>query len=207
MKNKTTSVLAMILLTLGSVLGAAPQANAMDTFDVGVGMFWETCLSSNVPGTFQFQIKKNGTSSWTTIDSTKAWDDRNTEDGSCPTYAVGVFWTPNKTGVFQVRLYNTSNKKSYKAQTIAITGSSYSQPSVQTVNMPRLVGALDGTAKQWLFSNGYKFSFDVKSTGFNPKLSCMMSGRNVILSQQPAAGTVVANAFSTRVTVTVNCEW
>lgn len=206
MKNITTAV-ASLTLAAATVLTISPQAYALDTFDVGVGMFWNTCLSTKVPGTFQLQVKKGGQSAWTTVGSSKAWDDRNTEDGSCPTYAVGAVWTPKTAGTYDIRLFNASNKKSYESKRIAIAGPVNTQPTVQTVKMPQLVNAYDGQAKTWLFNNGYKFSFNVESTGFNPKLSCLMSGRNVILSQKPLPGTVVVNQFSTRVTVKVNCEW
>ena len=78
---------------------------------------------------------------------------------------------------------------------------------VEQVEMPNLVGAADGEAKNWLFSNGYKFATTLKSTGFNPKTSCMMSGRNVILGQSIAAGSIVNNDSSTMVWLTVDCEW
>lgn len=80
-------------------------------------------------------------------------------------------------------------------------------PQVETVSMPNLVGMYDGQAKTWLFQNGYKFSFNVQSTGYNPKTSCLMSGNNLILSQSPAANSSVLNQFSTSVRVYVNCEW
>lgn len=80
------------------------------------------------------------------------------------------------------------------------------EPEIDYVEMPNIVGAIDGEAKRWLFQNGYKFVFDVKSTGFNPKISCLMSGRNLVLEQRPAAGTQVVNGFSTRLTAVVQCE-
>lgn len=82
-----------------------------------------------------------------------------------------------------------------------------SSPSIEYVKVPNIVGALDGEAKTWLFFNGYDFSFNVKSTGFNPKLSCLMSGKNYIIEQSPAAGTEVENSFSTSLTAYVECEW
>lgn len=81
-----------------------------------------------------------------------------------------------------------------------------SQPQTEYVQVPNIVGALDGEAKTWLFQNGYDFVFDVKSTGFNPKLSCLMSGGNIVVEQSPAAGTEVENSFSTRLTAYVECE-
>lgn len=80
-------------------------------------------------------------------------------------------------------------------------------PQVETVEVPNLVGMLDGVAKNELFMNGYRFYLDIKSTGFNPKQSCLMSGQNVILTQSPAPGSVVNNDASTRLTVKVNCEF
>jgi hypothetical protein len=82
-----------------------------------------------------------------------------------------------------------------------------SAPSVEYVAVPNIVGALDGEAKSWLFQNGYDFAFDVKSTGFNPKLSCLMSGRNLVVDQSPVAGTQVENSFSSRLTAYVECVW
>jgi len=81
-----------------------------------------------------------------------------------------------------------------------------SQPSVQYVEVPNIVGVLDGQAKTWLFQNGYGFSFDVKSTGFNPRISCLMSGTNLVLEQSPPAGSLAANNSSTRLTAFVSCE-
>jgi hypothetical protein len=78
---------------------------------------------------------------------------------------------------------------------------------VETVSMPNLLGSLDGQARSWLTANGYSFSVIFKSTGFNPKTSCMMSGRNPILNQTPAPGVTVTNDYSTQVVFTVNCEW
>ena len=78
---------------------------------------------------------------------------------------------------------------------------------VETVSMPNLLGSLDGQARSWLTANGYSFSVMFKSTGFNPKTSCMMSGRNPILNQTPAPGVTVTNDYSTQVVFTVNCEW
>lgn len=80
-------------------------------------------------------------------------------------------------------------------------------PQLEQVEMPNLVGATDGEAKNWLFSNGYKFATILKSTGFNPKTSCMMSGRNIVLDQSIAAGSIVNNDSSTMVSLTVDCEW
>jgi hypothetical protein len=80
-------------------------------------------------------------------------------------------------------------------------------PSVDYVSMPNLVGSIDGSARNWLSNNGYDFSFDIKSTGYNPQISCLMSGDNIIVDQSPLAGSEVENSFNTRVVVYVNCEW
>jgi hypothetical protein len=79
-------------------------------------------------------------------------------------------------------------------------------PTVETVQVPDIIGGVDGDVETWLFQNGYKFIFDVKSTGFNPKLSCLLSGNNLILDQNPRAGTQVNNTTATRLTAFVNCE-
>ena len=79
-------------------------------------------------------------------------------------------------------------------------------PPVETVQVPDIIGGVDGDVETWLFQNGYKFVFDVKSTGFNPKLSCLLSGNNLILDQNPRAGTQVNNTTATRLTAFVNCE-
>jgi hypothetical protein len=79
-------------------------------------------------------------------------------------------------------------------------------PTVETVQVPDIIGGIDGDVETWLFQNGYKFVFDVKSTGFNPKLSCLLSGNNLILDQNPRAGTQVNNTTATRLTAVVNCE-
>lgn len=85
--------------------------------------------------------------------------------------------------------------------------SSSNTNQIETVQVPNVVGMLDGVAKNELFMNGYSFYLDIKSTGFNPKQSCLMSGQNVILAQSPSPGSVVNNDSSTRLTVKVNCEF
>jgi hypothetical protein len=80
-------------------------------------------------------------------------------------------------------------------------------PDVEQVSMPDLVGSIDGNARNWLRSNGYDFNFDIKSTGFNAQISCLMSGDNYIVAQEPSAGSAVENSFSTSVVVYVDCEW
>jgi hypothetical protein len=207
MSKKLLTSIATLALTVGLTLGTNSASFALDSFDLGVGMFWNSCLSTKVQGTFSLQIKKSGQSNWQTIGTATAWDDRQTEDGSCPKYDVGVFWTPTTKGIFDIRLFNSSNRKSYHAKKIQIGSTTPASPKVEIVNMPRLLGVLDGQAKDWLFFNGYKFSYQVDSTGWNPKLSCLMSGKNVILRQNPQPGTQVENSFNTKVTVQVNCEW
>jgi hypothetical protein len=73
--------------------------------------------------------------------------------------------------------------------------------------MPNLIGSIDGQAKNWLFSNGYRFSFNNESIGYNPKTSCLYLMNNVILDQQPRPGTLVTNDSLTYVKVYVDCEW
>jgi hypothetical protein len=80
-------------------------------------------------------------------------------------------------------------------------------PSVEYVSMPNLLGSIDGSARNWLRNNGYDFSFDIQSTGYNPQTSCLISGDNVIVDQSPQPGSQVENSFSTRVVVYVDCEW
>jgi hypothetical protein len=82
-----------------------------------------------------------------------------------------------------------------------------SQPQVEYVQVPNIVGAIDGGVRNWLTRNGYEFGFEVKSTGFNAKLSCLMSGENYVIEQSPAAGTQVENNIGTRLTAYVECEW
>lgn len=83
----------------------------------------------------------------------------------------------------------------------------YVPPAIETIKAPNLLGALDSVAKNWLFQNGYKLNLWIKSTGFNPKLSCLNSGQNIIIDQSPAPGTPVQNSSATLITVFVDCEW
>ena len=80
-------------------------------------------------------------------------------------------------------------------------------PDIEQVSMPNLVGSIDGNARNWLRNNGYDFSFDIQSTGYNAQTSCLISGNNYIVGQQPSAGSTVENSFSTSVIVYVDCEW
>jgi hypothetical protein len=82
-----------------------------------------------------------------------------------------------------------------------------SQPQVQLVEVPDITGGIDGQVRTWLRNNGYKFSYDIKSTGFNPKISCLTSGRNLIVGQDPAPGSQVKNTSSTWLRAYVECEW
>ena len=77
-----------------------------------------------------------------------------------------------------------------------------------TVEMPNLIGQIDGDV-QWILSkNGYNFSYGFpESTGFNPQLSCLNSGNNVVVDQSPQPGAEVVNDSSTRLRIFVNCEW
>ena len=82
-----------------------------------------------------------------------------------------------------------------------------SSPSVEKVKVPNIVGVIrDGEVRGWLQQNGYKIAFLLESTGFNSLKSCMMSGKNMILKQEPAAGTLVANSAQTVLRGTVDCE-
>ena len=82
-----------------------------------------------------------------------------------------------------------------------------SSPSVEKVKVPNIVGVIrDGEVPGWLYRNGYKFVFLLESTGFNSLKSCMMSGKNMILKQEPAAGTLVANSVQTVLRGIVDCE-
>jgi hypothetical protein len=201
----------VIALSVGLIQISSQSANAMDTFDQGVMMDYQTCLSTLVPGTFFLQTKASGTSSWKNQGSSKAWDDRNTEDGSCPQFAVGVFWTPKQLGVFDIRLFNPSNGKSYKASTVKIAGQgapvTQTQPQVQYVKMPNLVGMTAYQAGLQVSSRGYRLGRWAlpSSTGFAPKISCQMNAGTYVVKQSPAAGTQVANDYSTHVQVWVNC--
>jgi hypothetical protein len=200
-KKRLVALLAATALTFTST---PPAAFAVDSFDYGVGVFFQTCISKKVSGAFALQFRPQG-KSWVTADSGPAWDDRQTEGGTCPTFAAGGFWTPNVGGLVDLRIYNTSNHKIYFTKTVKITGA----PSANAkVSMPNLVGAIDGNLNWWLSTHGFKFKVgQPQSTGFNPKISCLMSGKNVVLRQSPARGALVTNSSSTRVTIWVNCEW
>lgn len=80
-------------------------------------------------------------------------------------------------------------------------------PAIQYVRMPSLIGIMDGQLRWQLSTKGYKFTVALTKSypGFNTKLSCLMSGRNFITRQNPAAGLTVANTSATTVTVWVNC--
>jgi hypothetical protein len=87
------------------------------------------------------------------------------------------------------------------------TDSGEQEQASNMVAMPNLIGSIDGQAKNWLFSNGYRFSFNNESIGYNPKTSCLYLMNNVILDQQPRPGTLVTNDSLTYVKVYVDCEW
>ena len=77
-----------------------------------------------------------------------------------------------------------------------------------TVTMPNFIGQIDGDVQQILQSNGLSFSYGFpESTGFNPQLSCLNSGNNVVVDQSPQPGSEVANDSTTRLRIFVNCEW
>jgi hypothetical protein len=195
---------ALLTATAITFVSAPPSAYAIDSFDYGVGVFFGTCVSKKVPGTFALQYRTQS-KSWATADSGPAWDDRQNEGGTCPTFAVGGIWTPNVGGLVDLRIINTSNHKVYFTQTVKITGAPSATASVA---MPNLVGAIDGNLNWWLSTHGYKFRVgQPQNTGYNAKISCLMSGKNVVLKQSPARGTMVPNSSSTRITIWVNCQW
>jgi len=80
-------------------------------------------------------------------------------------------------------------------------------PQVEMVQVPNFVGSIDGNVKNWLAQNGYNFNVRIDSTGYNPKISCLMAGDNSIVDQSPAPNTSVENLFSTTLVVYVDCEW
>ena len=81
------------------------------------------------------------------------------------------------------------------------------ETQIEYVEIPNIVGVIrDGEVRGWLQRNGYKIAFLLESTGFNSLKSCMMSGKNMILRQEPAAGTLVANSAQTTLRGTVDCE-
>lgn len=201
--------LAAAVVAAAIIFGSAGSALAMDTVDYGVRMYWETCLSTKVPGNFLLQLQQKGSSTWKTVGYAKAWDDRLTEDGSCPAFAVGVLWKPTVPGIVTVRLFNTAQQKAYHQATVRVSSPAPAAPVVETVYMPSLIGRIDGQVRSLLLSSGYKFYYSgfPHSTGYNPKQSCLMSGQNYVQAQSPQPGTVVRNDSTTRVEIYVNCEW
>ena len=197
----------LLTMTLSSV-GTLPS-HAASSFDLGVGVYFGTCLSQKVPGNFILQSKVPGSSVWKSLGSSKAWDDRQTEDGQCPKFAAGVFWTPRKVGLFTLRLYNSAQGKTYKSWSIRIVGQTApTGPTVKMVRMPDITGQMDGQVPWLLTTHGYKFSVMnyPHNIGYNPITSCMMSGTNVVLKQSPAPGLIVENSTNTRVEMWVDCN-
>jgi len=100
---------------------------------------------------------------------------------------------------------SVTNYGDYDSQNSSGGGSEIDSTTDENVEVPNIVGSIDGAIESQLSSNGYKFWFIPKSTGFNPKLSCMLSGQNYIVDQDPKAGTIVRNASGTQLVAFVNC--
>lgn len=203
MKKLFATTLAVVSLL---VLAGAEPALAVENFDANVSAYFGTCLSTKVSGNFQLQSRATGSTSWVSQGSSKAWDDRMTEDGTCPKYAVGAIWAYPQAGTYTLRIYNLANHKTYKTWSVRFLGASV--PTVQTVKMPKIVGGIDGQVPWWLTTHGYKFRVMTypHNIGFAPVISCMMSKRNLVLRQYPAAGTIVENSTNTQVEMWVNCN-
>ena len=88
-----------------------------------------------------------------------------------------------------------------------VTTGTSTAPTVETVPVPNFIGQIDGQVSGWLIRNGYKVRSSIKSTGFNPKISCLMAGDNQIVDQSPAPGTEVENTSATSIDIFVDCEW
>jgi hypothetical protein len=206
MGEKLKKIIAVLSLAISVALASAVPASAIDSYDIKVQMAWGKCLPKKVAGTFKLQTKLSGTSNWVTQGTAKA-DDGSGGDGSeCAKWEYWIMWTPTQLGTINLRVINGS--KVFESTTIKITNTGpYAQTQVSYVSVPNMLGSRDGAARSWLQSHGYKFSLDLRSTGGNPKQSCMMSGNNPILRQSPAPGVRVANRFQTWLTIFVDCEW
>jgi hypothetical protein len=199
-------IIAAFGMVSALLLTSVTPAHAIDSFDIGVEMAWSNCLPKKVTGTFKLQTKLAGTSNWVT-QGTAAADDGSGGDGSeCARWEYSIFWTPREVGTLALRVINGS--KVYESSTIRITNTGpHAVAPVQYVSVPNVIGSRDGAVRTWLQTHGYKFTYDIKNIGGNPKLSCLMSGKNIIQRQSPAPGARVPNKGSTWLYVYVDCEW
>jgi hypothetical protein len=196
------------LITVFSIVSAlvftsVAPANAIDSYDIGIEMAWTKCLPKKVSGTFKLQTKLSGTSNWVTQGTSPTY---TPDVGSeCARWEYDIFWTPKQVGTLALRVINGS--KVYESTTIKVTNTGPNATStVSYKNVPRMIGGRDGDARSWLQRNGYKFTLNIRNIGYNPIVSCMMSGNNLILKQSPAPGTRVVNSAKTILAVFVDCN-
>ena len=78
--------------------------------------------------------------------------------------------------------------------------------NVNTFELPDFVGYTQNDVTNWFRSNGLRVQPFFRY-GFNPKVSCEVSGDGMVTAQNPRAGATVEDTPSSRVEFDVNCDW
>jgi hypothetical protein len=77
---------------------------------------------------------------------------------------------------------------------------------VYTFELPDFSGATQNQVEDWFFSNGIKArpGFDY---GFNPMVSCEVTGEGIVIGQSPGPGAVLDDLASSSVRFDIDCDW
>jgi hypothetical protein len=77
---------------------------------------------------------------------------------------------------------------------------------VYTFELPNFIGYTQNDVEDWFWSNGISARpyFDY---GFNPMVSCEVSGDGPVIGQNPGGGAVIEDVSSTRVSFEIDCDW
>ena len=77
---------------------------------------------------------------------------------------------------------------------------------VYTFELPDFSGATQNQVEDWFFSNGIRArpGFDY---GFNPMVSCEVTGEGIVIGQSPGPGSILDDLASTSVRFDVDCDW
>ena len=80
------------------------------------------------------------------------------------------------------------------------------ETTIYTFELPNFIGYTQNDVEDWFWSNGISARpyFDY---GFNPMVSCEVSGDGPVIGQNPGGGTVIEDLSSTRVSFDIDCDW
>jgi hypothetical protein len=74
------------------------------------------------------------------------------------------------------------------------------------VELPSFIGYSTKQAEYWIRSNGFKYRVHASTKlGMNYDVGCQVNNQDSILTQRPAAGSLVEDIFSTVVWLEINC--